>query len=236
MDTELMAVRWSAMPPSRLLPIIAAMATLPVALYAQASPLKSSLSLDVRSVVSGATRGNAGSAYVAPNDRSRPMPGRTLTTSAFSRTRTAASGATLEVQVRNLSRAPEPVLVEWYFFSRPVNSRGNHPGKVHDHGSEQITALPMKPNTFEVSCRPIVRRTQEEVTTRMTQPLPGGYRSDIAVSRSRTGEKMYGWIVRLVNGENVLALKASQPSLESLGRELETLRKIAPAEAAATIR
>lgn len=172
-----------------------------------------SLSLDVRVVSSGgAARSDAGS-----NANLGALTGRGVSVEKYSRSREAKSGAGLVVEVRNLTSSPEKAEVEWYFFGEGVKK--NADDFIAATASRDVTVPAAGSEKIDIHSPEFASREEQNLTI-----TKSGGSVKKGMSTSRSGAKMSGWMVRLLVGGQVAAVRASSPSLEAAGREPAKLK------------
>lgn len=185
------------------------------------SPIRNhSLSMDVRPVSSGGATRSKNSLNIQEGPQ---YPGYYQTRDQnFSSTRRRGSGVGLAVEVRNLSRSTDQVVVEWYFLGKPARGGDLF---VFDFGS--------RPLSVASASREIVEIESEKLTSTVERTLnfrsgyDGGPQNNLpSASVKKSGSKAAGWIVRLMAENQVLQVRASSPSLERLGQDGEQLRRL----------
>ncbi len=179
------------------------------------APIKHSLSMNVKNVGSGgpgsttnSTRGISGS-------------GISGSTTESSRTQKVASAPSYSVELYNSSRTPDKVTVEWYVFAKSV-SGGHAQPYLHDSGKIPLAIDAGKSTSAIFQPRAIERESTTTAThNTQTTSVAGNSQTSTSTSfhRSASGNKIFGWVVRLVGEDNLLiAAKASEPSLEPFGK------------------
>jgi hypothetical protein len=153
-----------------------------------------------------------------------PNPGHfiggiTTSSSSVSASSSHSSAPRYKVAVSNFGAAPEDAVIEWYVFAKSVSTSGP-PAKafVHGKGTEKLTVEGKKRAEIFFQPDPIVSTSTQAVSTR-NQSLGGGTTGTLtATSKSTTGSKMTGWIVRLKVGNDLVAVKASSTAFEEMGK------------------
>ncbi|MHA3774620.1 hypothetical protein ACXR0O_24105 [Verrucomicrobiota bacterium sgz303538] len=186
------------------------------------SPVRPSLSLDVKVVSSGGEVRSSSTAAI-----SRKMDyvnNRVLDSQNFSSTRERESQTALEISVRNFGRTPQTAIIETLYFGKPV--RGSQLFVINS--TSETKDLPSAGTIQLRSSSASVRSVSEKQSSLQTNPDPYANRQTIQTAgSSNTGGKLYGWIVRvLVDGE-VIQTRASNPTLDQLAKNqgaLDALR------------
>jgi hypothetical protein len=171
-----------------------------------AAPKKHSISFEVKNIGSGgaAKISNAG---------------------LGSKTQTDASVPSYEVTVRNFSTQPDTVTMQWFIFSKSIDGRGTI--RLHDSGDQPVNLDGGKTITVTFQPKPILRQTRDTTTTFVTRYTDGSQDTSSVSSRSRSGMKPAGWVVRLMADGQVIGYRVSEPALEDFGRypqKLDTLK------------
>jgi hypothetical protein len=165
---------------------------------------KHSLSLDVKVVRSGATSDSSRSAHVDQVDRYRSRK-----TVVFQRNQSGVLD--LAIAVRNFLRTPDSVKVDWLFFAQDVQS-----SKLLAHSRDEIEILlrPGEERKLTAAAEPAQRTEgkrwefERVVTPEKRTELP------VSHEKANAGRKIVGWLVRVTDGDVILAWKASSPRFE----------------------
>ena len=145
------------------------------------------------------------------------------------------SNASIAITVHNFGTVPDTAQVEWYFIATPAKLE---PGKssadqlfVFDKGSQSVSLPASGESKIPV--------TSKEVTSELKQAARGGYsRSNSTKGKNNapttgapvaatppprgpqeSGDKLSGWIVRVMADGKAIAVKGSKDSLEELGKD-----------------
>ena len=143
-------------------------------------------------------------------------------TSTLTKTQSIASEPVYNVEVRNFSQSADSLTLEWYVFAKSASS-AHAQARVHDSGKESISIGGGKSASLTVKPKPITHETQDSLKTTTRNDSSKGTTSTSHGSRSVKGDKPAGWMMRLIAGGELVAVKASEPSLEELGRHAEKL-------------
>jgi len=143
---------------------------------------------------------------------------------AGSKTQTDASAPSYEVTIRNFSPQPDTVTLEWFIFSKSVDGRG--PIRVHDRGSQSVALEGGKTVTVTFQPNPIVRQTRDSTTYTTQTYTDGSHTTTAESSRTRTGMKLAGWVVRLQADGQMIGYKVSDPSFEDYGKYPEKIQNL----------
>ncbi len=169
-------------------------------------PKKHSLSLDVRPLSSG---GATKSSSAFNSEKGTTTSGTAMRTDTTGSERTRKSHVELEITIRNVSAQPDTTKLEWYFFAKPVdnsreflNDSGSREIQVNAAGEEKVT----------------VESKETSMTSKRETKAKFGTTSLGSITESKSGTKASGWIVRLISDDKVLAVRASAPALETMGR------------------
>jgi hypothetical protein len=130
----------------------------------------------------------------------------------FTQKRQAEDMIDLNVEVRNLARVPDNAKLEWFFYAR--NVKGGEP-RLFDSGSQDVTIEPTGTSKVELQSKSLVSKVERKLYSTDGVNAAGFNPSTASVNRS--GEKPVGWVVRISDGPNVLAVRASSQSYETLG-------------------
>ena len=195
------------------------------------------LSMQVDNVASGGKASTGKGSQMGVSNLSRSSPSATvLSSSTVSKSSSQSSAPRNRVQVSNFGAMPEEATVEWYVFAKEAATPGRHAQQaapyVHEKGSEKITVDPRKTVELFFQPSPIVAITKKSSSS-MTErsPANGGVTTQLSSSLETSGEKFVGWIVRLKVGEDLVAVRASNPALEEMGKSgngLQSDRKPKP--------
>ena len=154
------------------------------------------------------------------------------------------SSASIAITVHNFGTAPDAAQVEWFFVATPAKLE---PGKsasdqlfVFDKGSQSLNL----PASGEIK----IPVTSKETTSELKRPARGNFgRKNFTKGKAtppptgapilatppptgpqESGDKLSGWIVRVMADGKAIAIKGSKDSLEELGKDdakLATLTK-----------
>jgi hypothetical protein len=172
---------------------------------ASSAPIQHSLMLDVQTKSSGGgikTTGN------------QPL------TSAGTNTQTRDHTTTLEVTIRSFDKAADQVLIEWYFFGKPIaNPRAND--SVFDSGNKTVTVQAAGVETFDIASKVAQTAKVTKTAVQMVNsynPNTGGTTQvpSYSASESQTGTKLVGWVVRMTVDGKVLDVRGSDSKYEDM--------------------
>ena len=161
----------------------------------------------------------------ASNTRSGSGFNHTLNTT---QTTTTTSQQALQISVRNLGHLPDAAHVEWYFIAAPVKQE---PGKslveqqyAFDQGAKDVNLGSNGAETFPVESIEITSSAKRANRTRMSRT--GSISKGRAKGDEQSGNKLSGWVVRVVADNRVVAVKGSSQSLEEIARDEAKLRDL----------
>lgn len=126
----------------------------------------------------------------------------------------------IEITFREVGAVPRPgeYKVEWFFFSKGVNDQSR---TVFDSGSEPVVR---GDQIIDASSRSVGERREVHTTTSLAgteADQMGNVPVTVSTSRSRSGEKIEGWVVRLRQNGNVVRTLASLSELKDLAQSPE---------------
>ncbi len=110
----------------------------------------------------------------------------------------------ISIQIRGMGRVSAAIL-EWYFFAKEL--RGDRLW-IFDLGEQDIVLDPAKPLTIE--------KVSKELSSTVTEYFGQGH-------REVTGNRIEGYLVRILAGGKVVNVAASSKPLETLGRDQDRL-------------
>lgn len=188
-----------------------------------------SLGLDATTIsAGGSTQAAAGTTATSKASNSRSGSGfsHTLNTS---QTQTTTSKQTIQISVRNFGPAPDAVRVEWYFLATPVTLE---PGKsaleqeyAFDQGRKEVSLAGSGTQTFPVESVEITSSVKRANRTRMSRSGKISARGH-AKAAEAAGDKLAGWVVRIVADGRTVSTKASSQSLEDIARDEAKLKEL----------
>ncbi len=205
----------------------------PIGLLAQfpspaAAPHHHSFSLDVQATSTGGVGRSAGDT-TSQNARFQSYDGTTSVPVQLLHTQdqhVTSNSTHLQVNVRNMSAVPDTATVEWYFIATPVGETAKQVGTkdfVFDHGSQPVTVQPGKTDS-----RPISSKEASVVTDRQSTAVNSvdrsvtvnfGHSLPAVGTTKQQGMAMRGWLVRLMDGKQILAVQASGQTYEDLAKD-----------------
>jgi hypothetical protein len=196
-----------------------------MAVQAQLPSHKTSLTLDARSVSSG---GGTSTARSGGSRTLNIIGGGQLSAATSSTTQTHESKIRLEVEMRNLGTTPAQARLEWYFIARKESS-GGHPGAVYiwDSGKRDISVVPGSSDQEALESTALTQMTVQASTA----PTSGYINGQLVATTGsgytrRSGSKPAGWIVRLMDGDQVLRVQASSGDLVSVAQDTARLTQL----------
>ena len=122
------------------------------------------------------------------------------------KTRIRNSRNTLEIQVRNLGRAEETAHLEWYFLAKDVGSGNVY---VWHQDWHDFTLLPGAQSKELAESENLVMTAVRTISYQSSGPT---YSKEFV-----TGGRSVGWIVRMLVGDKLVKVRASNPALEQTG-------------------
>ncbi len=146
----------------------------------------------------------------------------TTKTGLATKTQSTSSAPSYSVELRNFAQTDDNVTVEWYVFSKPVG-KGSVAPHLYENGKVALPVPAGKTTTTTFEPKPMVRENRETATATFAG-------SDIVTSTtsSTSGEKLFGWMVRVMADDKVIAKKASEPSLEAMADNPPTKAVVKP--------
>ena len=130
----------------------------------------------------------------------------------YTQNRQAEDMINLNVEIRNLAKAPDQAKLEWFFYAR--NVKGGEP-RLFDSGSQEVSIEPTGTSKVELQSKSLVSKVERKLYTTDGVDANGFNPSHGSVNRS--GERPAGWLVRISDGPNVLAVRGSSQSYETMG-------------------
>lgn len=199
----------------KLLLLLCINIVLSASLLTAQAPRHHSLSLDCTPVASGgATKTDSA---VKSTQRTYSDSNNRYQENAHSTTRMSQSGTDLQIAVRNLGQTPETAQVEWFFLAKAVGAANPH---IHDRGEQELQIGPGREEKLLAECKEITLTVSKKLTTY------GASGAQPTSSQKEKGDKQAGWIVRVLADGELVAMKASSPTLEAVGRDEEKLRAL----------
>lgn len=122
------------------------------------------------------------------------------------KTRIRNSRNTLEIQVRNLGRAEETAHLEWYFLAKDAGSGNTY---VWHQDWHDFTLLPGAQSKELAESEDLVTKAVRTLSYHSTGST---YSQEVI-----TGGRSVGWIVRMLVGDKLVKVRASNPALEQIG-------------------
>ena len=124
------------------------------------------------------------------------------------KTRIRNSRNTLEILVRNLGRAEETAHLEWYFLAKDVGSGNTY---VWHQDWHDFTLLPSAQSKELAESENLVTTAVRTLSYHSTGST---YSQEVV-----TGGRSVGWIVRMLVGDKLVKVRASNPALEQTGSD-----------------
>jgi len=135
---------------------------------------------------------------------------------------TQARSLELEVTVRNFRNAPDTARLEWFFIGSPIHDQRKF---VFDQGGKEL-ALSGGESRQETLQSKELKQTTTKATTNYGSLDANVYYLPNS-SAVTSGARPKGWIIRLVNGDSVLAVKASASNFEDAARTIKAPQELA---------
>ncbi len=132
----------------------------------------------------------------------------------YSSGRKKKSALGLSVEVRNLARAEDRPTVEWYFFSEPV---GKHEFSIFDSGTKDLAVNAGQSQTFPLESKELTQEVERHL--HQSDGITNGIPDHPSASVKKSGDKIAGWLVRLLADGKLLQVRASSPQFEALGKD-----------------
>lgn len=187
-----------------------------------AASAQHSFSVDATSLsAGGSTQAAAGTTASSRSTSTRSGTGfsHTLNTS---QTQTTTSRQALQINVRNFGPTPDVAHVEWYFLAAPATPE---PGKstldqeyAFDQGSKDVSLAGSGSQTFPAESIEITSSVKRGNRTRMSRTGRISATGHAKTSQA-TGDKLAGWVVRIVADGRTVSTKASSQSLEDIAKD-----------------
>lgn len=188
--------------------------------FAQTPSRTHSLSLDVRPVSSGGATRSRNNLKIQESPR---LPGfDQLRNESFSASRTRGSGVGLDLEVKNFSRQNDEATLEWYFVGKQVTGGSFF---VFDQGSQKVQIRAGSREIVEIQSKELTS-TVEKNLERRSGYVRGTLTNESSASVKRSGYKAAGWIVRLMADGQLLQVRASAPSLDTIGKNESQLGQL----------
>ncbi|MBU4198936.1 MAG: hypothetical protein KKG09_07410 [Verrucomicrobia bacterium] len=114
----------------------------------------------------------------------------------------------LEIEIKNMAASNDSVTLEWYFVAKSLDRKKLW---VFDSGSSLVDLIPMG----------VVKLTKEseDLSVRIANfPMHSFTRKE--------GDKVEGYIVRIIDGVKIIAIDASSQPLEEIGRNDAQLKEL----------
>lgn len=176
----------------------------PAFLMAQAPAPKPSVSMEVKTVRSGASTSEA-----KWKESNKVGTMREVTTSLVQRSRSGIQD--LEVALLSLSQRPESFEIEWFFFVRDVKDSEI---LLHCHASQDVL---MRPGGIEkIIVSPDRAYSSESRRVQMDKVVSETkVETSVATEHEKAGIKIVGWLVLAKDNGVVFASRASSPMFEA---------------------
>lgn len=114
---------------------------------------------------------------------------------------------TLDITIKNTTKAQATYQLEWYFFMEPVNAEDGKDPILFQSGSKEFTIDSLKTEKHMVTSKPTTLIERKE-----NQIWPNG--REVPLYKAKRGDRIEGYIVILKHGEHTLATKASPSKLK----------------------
>lgn len=180
-----------------------------------------SLSIDATPTsVGGSTETTLGTKTSSRASNSRTSSGFTHTLNT-NRTETKTSKQAIQVSVRNFGVMPDTAHIEWYFIASPISLDPDKPSAeqqfAFDQGAKDINIAGNGTETFAVESQEVTSTVQRNNRSRMGRS--GKIGNGRGTSVKEGGNKLAGWVVRVVADGRVVASKGSSSTLEDLAKD-----------------
>jgi len=131
----------------------------------------------------------------------------------------------LEVRVRNFGTTPALAHLDCYFVASalPHGRRYIWNEVARDVAVPASGELPEQIQSTELTQ---VTEQRFSSSVNMNPVTGGGPTVSQSASRTTTGAKPYGWIVRLTSGDRLLKVQASSSELETIGRDANAISNL----------
>jgi hypothetical protein len=193
--------------------------------WAQLPSRNTSLTLDAKSVSSGGTTSVKQGTAVGI-----PLPSTMTSAPTAETTQSHQSKTRVEVQMRNLGTTPAQARLEWYFVARSMqdgNSGHSGPEYVWDLGKRDVLVAAGSEDKEQLESVGLTETLAQRSTGQATSYQNGQYVTTMgSASVARSGAHPAGWIVRLMDGDQLLRIQASSSDLEAIGRDSTRLTRM----------
>ena len=139
--------------------------------------------------------------------------GTTTKTDNYDNTRVRQGGISLEIDARNTGTSPVHLRVEWVFYSEPVDGKGAM--GVQSKGGSDLDLPAAGTQHLTAESGSITSTTTKHMSVTTGSTTKSGTKMTVAHS----GHKLKGWYVRLLADGQVVQVRASGPSFETLGQK-----------------
>lgn len=167
-----------------------------------------SVSLDVKTVSSGGGT-KVASKSTTQHGALTGVGGVKLTTNLLQNKTDQNHRVALEITARNFSPQPDEVQLECYFFAAPVNGTKEF---IFDSNTKTLTLQGGENQISTVESKEVTSTTVKSMVT------ADGYNTSAFSRVEQSGNKLKGWLVRLIADGKVIQIRASQSKYEDLGR------------------
>ncbi len=133
-------------------------------------------------------------------------------------TRVKESSISLTVQARNLRPTPDKATLEWYFVAWKVGLGSKGKNYIFESDSKEIELGAAGSTNFLLKSRPLQILVSKEMhSSNGVNPITGQGGGTTAM-KSRGGDSVAGWIIRLMIDGKPVQIRASSAALEAVAR------------------
>jgi len=138
-------------------------------------------------------------------------------------TRDRESRIGIDINVHNFSRFPAVIRVQSLFFAKPKSG-----------GAPQLLNVDVQDFTIPAGDQRNTSALSETVKSSTERRFAQGNDLDSsdpstfgwAAANGTQGARVYGWVVRVLAGQNIVAMRASTPALEQTARKPDEFSRI----------
>lgn len=175
---------------------------------------KVDVSIDVKPLDSGGATSNSGS--TSGGAASNSGSSKKTTTDSYKTTHVRESGLTLGIDARNFGTGPAHVHVDWVFFTEAADGKGSP--APHTTGGKDIDLPPAGSLQLKAESGEIKSTTTKHLAIKNSTGGNGAKTQSAKASTDQSGSKLVGWYVRLLSNGEVVQVRASSPTYETLGK------------------
>ena len=138
-----------------------------------------------------------------------------------SQTDSSSDSESIQITVHNFSPMADSAEVDWYFVAAPLNGGQRY---IADKGSKTVSLAGNGITTIPVTSNPINSQSTSHSKNKIGRH--GNMHRGTAGATQDSGDKLQGWMVRLVAGGRVLGSAGSTDDLADTARDDEKLQSM----------